>query len=121
MDEPFRIECRKKDEKQYWNTIPSSFLNQYNSSLSFFDAKGMRFHLPAFMIAEIKGEYDFEIVFQLTDLSEYSQSQFALLDKKQREAVKLFLEYLMESLDYEFEKPSIKEAIENYWSLWIEE
>ncbi|MES2288070.1 MAG: DUF6714 family protein [Bacteroidota bacterium] len=116
-DAQFREECRKIDEKQHWNVIPSSVLNQFNSSLSFFDPKGMKFHLPAFMIAEIKGEYRFGMSFALTNLSEYSRSQFVLLTEKQREVVKLFLEFLLEHPDYEFEKPAIKEAIEGYWSI----
>ena len=76
----------------------------------------MKFHLPAFMIAEIKGEYDFWVTFTLTNLSEYSRSQFVLLTEKQREVVKLFLEFLLERPDYEFEKPAIKLAIEGYWA-----
>jgi hypothetical protein len=113
----FREECKRKDEKYYWSAIPSAFLNQYNSSLNFFDAKGMKFHLPAFMIAEINGEYNFDIVFSLTSLSDYSQSQFALLTKRQKEVVKLFLEYLMGSSNYEFEKPNMKNAIDCYWAI----
>jgi hypothetical protein len=35
------------DEKEDWSRIPIEGLNRCNSSLSFFDAEGMRFHLPA--------------------------------------------------------------------------
>jgi hypothetical protein len=107
---------QKKDEKYNWNTITSDALNQFNCSLSYFDAKGMKFHLPAFMIADIRGEYRFGMIFVLTGLSDYSKSQFALLTPKQREVVKLFLDYLLDDPNYEFEKPAIKLAIENYWS-----
>lgn len=115
-DKQFREECRKNDEKDRWDTIPSSVLNENYTSLSFFDAKGMRFHLPAFMIAEIKGEYRFGMSFVLTHLSDYKRSQFKALSKEQREVVRSFLEYLSEQPDYEFEKPEIKTAIETYWS-----
>lgn len=115
-DQAFRNECKKKDEKKQWDAIPSSALNDFYTSLSFFDAKGMRFHLPAFMIAEIKGEYRFGMAFALTHLSDYTKSQFVLLSSEQRQAVKLFLEYLSEDLNYEFERPVIKAAIETYWS-----
>jgi hypothetical protein len=47
----YRLECKKNDEKKTWTIIPSPLLNQYYCSLSYFDAKGMRFHLPAFMVA----------------------------------------------------------------------
>jgi hypothetical protein len=115
-NEAFKAACRKQDEKDNWNTIPSSQLNEYNSSLSFFDAKGMRFHLPAFIIADINEEYKFGMTFVLTHLSDYSKNQFQLLSEKQRKAVRSFLEYLFEHSGYEFEKPDIKNAIETYWS-----
>lgn len=115
-DQQFRYECKKNDEKSNWDAIPSSLLNEYYSSLSFFDAKGMRFHLPAFMIAEIKGEYRFGMSFALTHLSDYTKSQFLLLNEIQRKAVKLFLEYLITDPNYEFEKPIIDRAIKDYWS-----
>ncbi len=115
-DQQFRDECKINDEKFHWDQISSSLLNEHYTSLSFFDAKGMRFHLPAFMIAEIKGEYRFGMSFSLTHLSDYTRSQFKLLNEKQREVVKLFLEYLLMDSNYEFEKPTIERAIENYWS-----
>ena len=115
-DQQFRAACKKNDEKENWKLIPSSQLNEYYSSLSFFDDKGMRFHLPAFMIADLKGEYHFGMVFVLAHLSDYRKSQFRLLDKKQREVVKFFLEFLAEQPENEFDKPNIESAIENYWS-----
>jgi hypothetical protein len=115
-DEAFRTQCRKNDEKLLWNTIPAVMLNQFYSSLSFFDAKGMRFHLPAFVIAEIKGQFNFGLIFTLTNLSDYSQSQFSLLSPDQKRVIRLFLESLLENPDYVFEKNSIENAVEKYWS-----
>ena len=115
-DAKFREECKKNDEKYHWNDIPPAALNQFNYALNYFDAKGMKFHLPAFMIADIKDEYKFGMAFTLTNLSDYSKSQFVLLNAKQREVVKLFLDYLLENPNYEFEKPDIKTAIESYWA-----
>ncbi len=110
-----KAECRQNDEQHDWCAIPSSALNKYYSSLCFFDAKVMRFHLPAFMLAEINGEYCFGMSFALTHLSDYTKSQFELLSKRQRETIRLFLIYLSEEPNYEFKKPEIKRAIEGYW------
>ena len=115
-DLQFREACRKNDEQFSWNTISSDLLNHYYCSLHFFDAKGMRFHLPAYLIADLNDEYRFGMVFTLAHLSDYTKSQFELLTGDQRNAVKLFLEFLLEHPDYDFEKPEIKSAIENYWS-----
>lgn len=115
-EESFKEKCRKQDEKHNWQAISTDALNNYYCSLSFFDAKGMRFHLPAFMIGEIKEEYRFGMAFSLTHLSDYTKSQFVLFNKEQRNAVKSFLEYLSVHPNYEFERPIIQSAIQTYWS-----
>ncbi len=107
--------CREKDEKENWIRISSADLNKYYSSLSFFDAKGMRFHLPAYMIAELKGEYFFGMAFALTHLSDYPKTQFAELNLKQRQAVREFLFWLSANEDYDYNKPHIERALRDYW------
>jgi len=113
--EKYRTECRQMDEKFNWKIINSEDLNKCNASLSYFDAKGMRFHLPAFMIAEIKREYSFTISYTLTNHLD-DTTRFELLSIRQRYVIKLFLEYILNDSDYEFEKPEIKTAIEKYWT-----
>ena len=54
---------RAQDELNDWGNISSEKLNKCYSSLSFFDSKGMKFHLPAYMIADIKNQYDFGLAF----------------------------------------------------------
>ncbi len=52
-----RASNRSRDEKEDWKSITNSSLNECNSSVHFFDPKGMRFHLPAFMLCELQGKY----------------------------------------------------------------
>jgi hypothetical protein len=106
---------RAKDEKEDWSRIPVEELNRCYSSLSFFDAEGMRFHLPAFLIAELRGLYRFEIVFSLTHLSEYNAGQFALLTPQQRLAVRAFLLHILDHPDHTFDRPDILRALKDYW------
>ena len=110
-----KASCRQRDEKENWSFITSADLNKYHSALSFFDAKGMRFHLPAFMIAELKGEFFFGMAFALTHLSDYSKAQFAALNEEQRKAVREFLCWLDTNRDYEYNKPHIESALKDYW------
>jgi hypothetical protein len=107
---------RSKDEKENWESITIEELNRCNSSLSFFDAKGMRFHLPAYLIADLNGDYGFGVAFSLTHLSDYSTQQFSLLSESQRNAVRTFLLHIQDDPEYELDRPHIVRALEEYWT-----
>lgn len=101
------LELRKKDEKNNWDNIKYEDLSICESSLSFFDAKGMRFHLPKFLIfdileEEISKENDIqapEVLFTISnDLdSEYQQARFSLFNPAQLKSVIAFLKYKLEN------------------------
>lgn len=84
---------REKDEKDNWERISVQDLNNCRDSLYFMDAEGMRFHLPACMIAELEGTYHHDIAFHLTDLDDHRKSKLAALSKEQWEAVHEFISY----------------------------
>jgi hypothetical protein len=107
---------RINDEIDDWHRIPAEALNRCHSSLSFFDAEGMRFHLPAYLIADLRGDYHFGIAFCLTHLSDYSISKFTLLSQAQRAAVRAFLLHIAEDPDYEFESLHIIRALNEFWT-----
>ena len=107
---------RSGDEKDDWRRIPAVALNRCHSSLSFFDAEGMRFHLPAFLSADLKGSYDFGMAFCLTRLGELHNKQFALFTPAQRSAVRAFLLHIYADPDYKFDRPDIRRALNTYWT-----
>jgi len=109
-------EYRSKDEKDDWSSIPVSALNNCYSSLSFFDAEGMRFHLPAYLIADLEGTYDHDVVFHLTYSENDAMSRFSLLADAQRHAVRQFLLLRLSNPDCEFERPMIESALAKYWT-----
>ncbi|MEA3207623.1 MAG: hypothetical protein QOE70_680 [Chthoniobacter sp.] len=106
---------RAKDEKDDWRRIPAEALGQCNSSLSFFDAEGMRFHLPAYLIADVHGDYGFGMAFCLTYLSDHGINRFALLSDAQRHVIRAFLLFIADDPDYQFDRPDIHRALEEYW------
>ena len=106
---------RECDEKDDWNRISVEDLNKCNSSLSFFDDEGMRFHLPAYLLADLNGEYGFCMAFVLTKTSQLEE-QFGLLNKKQREAVRYYLKFIENEPEYAFDRGHISNALSNYWS-----
>ena len=107
---------RANDEKDDWHCISADALNRCQSSLSFFDAEGMRFHLPAYVIADLRGDFGFGMAICLTNIREYRVSQFALLSSAQCAAIKAFLRYLLDDPDEEFHHADIVRALAEFWT-----
>jgi len=96
------IELRNKDERNNWDNIPYKDLVYCQSSLSFFDAKGMRFCLPKFLIFDLLEEelcekegnppdVTFTLGHKLNE--EHQKNRFSLFDNKQIECIIDYLEY----------------------------
>jgi hypothetical protein len=115
-DEATRHRYRECDEKHDWERIPVDSLNRCQSSLSFFDAEGMRFHLAAFLIAELESRADVGCVFHLTHLDDYAKSKLTALSREQTKAVREFLLFLRDLPDYEFDRAQIERALSDYWT-----
>jgi hypothetical protein len=111
-----RAACRAKDECHDWAAIGAEDLNRCNSSLSFFDAEGMRFHLPAYMIAELEGRYGFDLASTIA-YSTTDDERYTLLNDAQRAAVRDFLRFVRDEPDYKFQRESIQLALTNYWEV----
>jgi len=103
-----------RDEREDWSAIPVTELQRCSSSLSFFDAEGMRFHLPAYLLAELRGLYGYGMTFCLTHLRDDGE-QFALLNIAQRSAVRRFLLHILKDPDSEFEQSHIQSALGSFW------
>lgn len=111
--------ARARDEKEDWTKLSIESLNSAYSSLSFFDQQGMRFHLPAFLIADLHNNFHQDVVFHLTYAEEEALSRFSLLNAAQRAAVCAYLRYHVANSPEplrEFEGPLIAQAISDYWS-----
>ncbi len=106
---------RAKDEKEDWKKIPTKHLNACHSSLSFFDAEGMRFHLPAFICCYLRGEYALELEFSLTGLGDWKKKKFSLLTVAEKAAVAEYLEFLAEDVAGEFSRDAIGKALDEFW------
>ncbi|HEV3438252.1 MAG TPA: DUF6714 family protein [Gemmata sp.] len=105
---------RSKDEKQDWTRLRVDSLIACHSSLSFFDAEGMRFHLPAYLLTDLEGTMTQDILFHLTYLGNGATSRFEMLSETQREAVRQFLLLRLDP-DDSFTSPLIRAALDSYW------
>ncbi|HEY0682382.1 MAG TPA: DUF6714 family protein [Steroidobacter sp.] len=107
--------CREQDEKEDWSRITVELLDECNSSLSFFDDEGMRFHLPAYLIADLNGQYSYGMAYTLTQSSQLNE-QCWLLNDQQRAAVRRYLEFIADEPEYAGDRAHIKAALESFWS-----
>lgn len=105
--------CREQDEKEDWSRIDSDDLEDNDVAFSFFDEKGMRFHLPAFLIADLKSVHDQGYI--ASRLSR-ADSRFQLLNQEQRAAVRGFLTYLLSRAERPYMVDQINDALNNeFW------
>lgn len=110
-------ECRRKDERSNWLAIPVDDLNFCHCCLSYLDAEGMRFLLPAYLVAELERTYHYgDTIFHLVNLQDGSSSRFDLLTHPQRAAVREFLKLRRRDPDWEFDCDKIDSALAGYWS-----
>lgn len=91
--------ARKEDEKKDWRVLLDNpkFVEVHGiGGLSFYDAEGFRFHLPAYLIVGILKPEEVVIeslIFTLTYLSPYQLERNTILNPLQRRCVKEFLVY----------------------------
>ena len=89
------IDARKKDEKNDWKKLRACDLGP---ALAFFDSKGMRFHLPAYLILDIIGENTLELDRYLTQKS--YQDRFKDFTTEQKNIIKEYLMFLTTEENY---------------------
>lgn len=112
-EDPQRCERgRERDEKDDWRAISAELVSSLHGCFHFFDAEGMRFHLPAFMTADIDGDYGWDLAYWIT---RYGDDEFALLNDAQREAVRQYLGFIMDEPEYAKDRGRIQAALEHYW------
>lgn len=106
---------RATDEKEHWEAIDPEALNTCNASLSYFDPLGMRFHLPAFMIAELDGAYRLDLDPVLAGEPARNE-QFSLFTSQQREAVAAYLRYVQAREVLEDCRQAMQRALDTFWA-----
>jgi hypothetical protein len=108
---------RLGDEKNDWQRITIEDLNRCYSSLSFFDAAGMRFHLPAFLLAEIDGAYKFDLAMDFIDMSDHKMQQYSLFTVQQKGAIGDYLRFIQDQPGHWLDVYKIDFALECYWDI----
>ena len=105
---------RASDENDDWQKIPADVLNDCNAAPSFLDAKGMRFHTPAFLVAELKGEFNQDFIGRLIDGSYLATDFPQLLTQDQRAAIIECIRFYGSIEDYRYESSRIDAAVTRF-------
>lgn len=135
-DEPAAL-VREFSGRTNWQVLDAAFLDQapegWGSALSFFSYSALRFYLPAYLVADIRGDLQcadpatrlclfvtplgekkrIAKVWGGGSMGEHSREGFSCFDANQVAAVVAYLWWKLESLGgYD---PTIEQALENYW------
>lgn len=127
VDDPEREGIEESFKGLHWKAVSHEALMRNRDSLSFFTPTGLRFFLPAYLMAALDGVGDirgFVVDFlrcpegslQEGVLRAHFLKQVSALSPSQKSAVKLFLEYLKDSTDDALFRGDIAAAFERYWS-----
>lgn len=115
-DETTCAAYRQKDEKTDWSSIPTETLERCNSSPSFFDADGFRFHLPAFLCADLNEDYGFDFIFALIQFKHLKYDRYTSLSPSQRAVVRSYLLYQRDHPGNAYDRRDIEKALKTYWT-----
>ena len=111
-DDATMSECRQRDERDNWLVIPVDDLNFCHSSLSYLNAEGMRFLLPAYLVADLEGTLtSVEIIWHLGYQLDTMKRCVDILSPAQRAVIREHLLLRRVNPHYEFHYPLIDSAL----------
>ena len=117
-----RAAARRLDQEPCWQAVPDEDIANLWWTLSFLDAEGFQYYLPAFMSWTVRqergsstnsGDSTVFHVTRLTEADSYHASRLARLDERQRRSVALFLAFMA------LEDDDAQRAVHGYWSQYL--
>jgi len=101
---------RAADEKVDWRRIPPDTLLRCEAAPGYLDSKGMRFHAPAFLVAELNGTIESDFIERLVSESYQAKELPSLLSSPQREAIKACIRFYAELYPAAFTEAALERA-----------
>jgi hypothetical protein len=113
-----RAAARRADEKQSWDLISFEDLHRYGEFGWFYlDAESLRFHLPAFILADLNDESDGNLPRRLIEPSRQRDRLYSILNLDQRMAVREFLLNTLSDSFYEPQQLMIRQGLDGFWAV----
>jgi len=117
-DEPLLLEEEFKG-KTDWKTLDPTFLDHapggFASALSFFSKEALHFYLPAYLIADLKGQLKYTYPYNHLTLYLDPSPRFSIFNQEQAAAIVAYLTIIRDKDENELERPMIDEALIGYW------
>ena len=118
-----RAKARKKDTDCRWQDVPDEWIEYFYDVFSFFDAKGFRYYLPAYMIWLLKNYRSSQsnsVDCTIYALSVYEgvddpYNRFRLLNAEQSKAVCSFLKFMATYCADWVDAQAARRALNQYW------
>ncbi|MCF7674601.1 MAG: hypothetical protein K9N23_12970 [Akkermansiaceae bacterium] len=117
LNEQERMDARAKDTEHNWQEVAPEKIESFQSVLTFFDSKGWRFYMPAFMIWALKNWRTTKsvtadsVVWDLANVEPHFMDRYKLLTAEQARSVYRFLDFM----DRHNPEDDAKKGIDAYW------
>ncbi|HPI00100.1 MAG TPA: hypothetical protein PK772_07215 [Chitinophagaceae bacterium] len=100
-----RTEARNKDERDDWTKLlPIFYVNYAIEGWTFMDAKGIRFHLPCYLLQDLESllyPWDNPLIYTLNNVENRQFNELKILNAAQRLVIIEFLKYKVEEFNTE--------------------
>lgn len=116
-----RSAARQRDMDSHWHDVPGADIEQHYSILSFLDAKGLRYYLPAYMIWTLRNyatSPSATIDSTIYALG-FDNSHFHIFTPRQSKAIARFLEYMVLYATAFCDSGAASSALDTYWDRFL--
>jgi hypothetical protein len=107
--------AREKDERQSWSSISEEDVSRYHCALSFTDAEGFRFMIPAFLLADLNCHHGDSTLIHLSLTEDDTYGRYSMLNATQLETIIDFLKLHREAPDFDFYHEKIDQSLAVFW------
>lgn len=124
-NEEERAKARAIDNESRWQDVSDEWLESFPDAFPFYDPKGYRYYLPAYLILFLKNFINYKsltLEFMMYSLqlssdksyNHYYLSRFKLLNQEQSKTICQFLRLIVK-YGNEYDNKNAEKALKNYW------
>ena len=120
------VDLREDLKGKHWKEIPRDILRYHHDDLPFLSNIGLRYYLPAYLLAALEDDWDFLhfVIFNLAPTldmygyeskQDYLRKRFSEFTPTQKLAIREFMEFVRDEMSDRPMRSQIASALEDYW------